>query len=155
MYMMKNQMDADDVTQEVMIRIWKNLDHFKITSAKSWIMKTTHNLCIDFLRRNAVATGRSYEIDEVFEETYSDNKEENNPYLTVHLKMMSDKLKTEIQKLPEKLRSVLILYELQGLKYQEISTALNIPVNSVKVYLFRARKKLQEELKHYEPQEVI
>lgn len=153
--MMKNQMDADDVTQEVMIRIWKNLENFKFTSAKSWIMKTTHNLCIDFLRKNAVAAGRLYEIDDVFEETYSDNKEDNNPFIKVHLKMMSEKLKDAIQRLPEKLKSVLVLYELQGLRYNEIASVLNIPVNSVKVYLFRARKKLQEELNHYEPQEVI
>ncbi len=155
LYMMKNQMDADDVTQEVMIRIWKNMDNFKITSAKSWIMKTTHNLCIDYLRKNAIASGRELEINDVFEETFSDNKEDNNPLIKVHLKMMSEKLKKAIQKLPENLKSVLVLYELQGLKYKEISSSLNIPVNSVKVYLFRARKKLQEELKNYEPQEVI
>ena len=50
-YMMKNRMDADDVTQEVLIKIWKNIDSFNYLSAKSWIMKTTHNLCIDYLRK--------------------------------------------------------------------------------------------------------
>ena len=51
LYMMKNGMDADDVTQEVLIRIWNNIGSFNIKAAKSWIMKTTHNLCIDYLRK--------------------------------------------------------------------------------------------------------
>ncbi len=49
--MLKNRMDADDITQEVLIKIWKNINQFNILAAKTWIMKTTHNLCIDYLRR--------------------------------------------------------------------------------------------------------
>ncbi len=154
-YMLKNQMDADDITQEVMIRIWQNMNKFKMSSSKGWIMRTTHNLCIDYLRKNSVATNRELGIDEYFEETYADKKEVNNPLTKVHLTMMTEKLKEAIQRLPENLRSVLVLYEIQGFKYREISKMLDVPVNSIKVYLFRARKKLQEELKNYEPHEVV
>ncbi len=148
-------MDADDVTQEVMIRIWQNIDRFNMLAAKTWIMKTTNNLCIDYLRKRALSVGREFEIDEVFEDTYSMNTNEDNPYLTTHFNMMASKVKEAIEKLPENLRSVFVLYEIQGFKYKEISKMLSIPLNSVKVYLLRARKKLQEELKKYEPQEVI
>ena len=44
-------MDAEDVTQEVLIRVWKNLNSFKIRSANSYIMKITHNLSIDMIRK--------------------------------------------------------------------------------------------------------
>lgn len=155
LYMLKNKMDADDVTQEVMIRIWQNIDRFNILAAKTWIMKTTNNLCIDYLRKRSIALGREIEIDEEFEETYSSNSKTEDPYLTTHIKMMLSKVKDAIQLLPENLRSVFVLYEVQGFKYHEISKMLDMPMNTVKVYLLRARKKLQEELKNYNPQEVV
>lgn len=150
LYMLKNKMDADDVTQEVMIRIWKNIDGFNVFAAKTWIMKTTHNLCIDYLRKRLVALNRELEINELVEESIEADRSEENPYLITHIKIMASKVKEAIQRLPENLRSVFVLYEIQGLKYKEISKTLDMPLNSVKVYLLRARKKLQEELKGYE-----
>jgi len=155
LYMLKNRMDADDVTQEVMIRIWQNIDKFNILASKTWIIKTTNNLCIDFLRRRSVAVKREFEIDEFFEDTYSKNHDSENPYLITHFKMMASKVKEAIQRLPENLRSVFVLYEIEEMKYKEIGKALDLPINSVKVYLLRARKKLQEELKGYGRQEII
>lgn len=155
MYMLKNKMDADDVTQEVMIRIWKNMNRFNILAAKTWIIKTTNNLCIDFLRKRAVSMNRENEIDELFEDTFSRDSNNDNPFLTTHYKMMASKIKEAIQRLPENLRSVFVLYEIEGMKYKEISRALELPLNSVKVYLLRARKKLQEELREYEEQEAV
>lgn len=152
--MLKDKMDADDVTQEVMIRIWKNVDNFNVLAAKTWILKTTHNLCIDYLRKRKSYTMRGYSIDEMFEESYEAEGIRNDPYILSHLKIMTDKIKEAIKKLPENLRSVFVLYEIQGFKYREISKSLDIPLNTVKVYILRARKKLQEELKHYEPHEV-
>lgn len=155
MYMLKNRMDADDVTQEVLIRIWKNLDKFNMMAAKTWIMKTTYNLCIDYLRKRALALNREYELDEETAESVGSTKSEDNPFLLTHLNMMAAEIKKAIMNLPDNLRSVFILYEIEGMKYREISKALEMPVNSVKVYLMRARKKLQEELKRYEPHEVF
>jgi RNA polymerase sigma-70 factor (ECF subfamily) len=153
--MLKNRMDADDVTQEVLIKIWKNINTFKIASAKTWIMKTTHNLCIDYLRKRKINVKRIYSIDEEFVENLAGDGSDDNPQDKTHQNIMAGKVKEKIQLLPENLRSIFILYEMQGLKYREISKTLNIPINTVKVYLMRARKKLQEELKHYERQEVI
>jgi RNA polymerase sigma factor (sigma-70 family) len=155
LFMLKDKMDADDVTQEVMIRIWQNVDKFNLLAAKTWIMKTTNNLCIDYLRKRQAAFGKNYSITEEFEDSHGSELTEHNPYLTTHIKMMVSKVKDAISALPENLRSVFVLYEIQGLKYKEISQALDLPINSVKVYLLRARKKLQEELKQYEAQEVI
>jgi len=154
-YMLKNRMDADDVTQEVFIKIWNNINNFKITSAKTWIMRTTHNLCIDYLRKRKISVGKMYSIDDEFIENLAGVGNDSNPQKQTHQNIMVSKVKEKIQLLPENLRSIFILYELHGLKYREISKALDIPINTVKVYLLRARKKLQEELKHYEPQEVI
>ena len=63
LYMMKNRMDADDITQEVFIKIWNNINNFNIKAAKSWIMRTTHNLCIDYLRKQQTSQKREVNID--------------------------------------------------------------------------------------------
>ena len=154
-YMLRNSMDAEDVTQEVLIRLWNNMGKFKLPAAGSWIMRTTHNLCIDYLRRNQVARQRSVYIDEDdnSEEKIMDNHKENHPEITAQQNIVLEKIKSAVQKLPENLKSVFVLYEIEGFKYKEISSVLDIPINSVKVYMLRARKKLQEELKDYARQE--
>ncbi|MFZ1289283.1 MAG: sigma-70 family RNA polymerase sigma factor [Melioribacteraceae bacterium] len=152
-YLLKNKMDAEDVTQEVLIRIWKNLESFNILSAKTWIMKTTHNLCLDYLRKRKVEFSKNpYSIEDVSE--FIENKNEDNPAFKVENEMRDKKIKMKIQELPENLKSVFVLYELHGMKYKEISKSLDIPINSVKVYLLRARKQLQEELSKLKLQEV-
>jgi RNA polymerase sigma-70 factor (ECF subfamily) len=153
--MLKNKMDADDVTQEVMIRIWNNMDRFSLFAAKTWIMKTANNLCIDYLRRNSAQKKRETGIDDEFEECYESHNSSDNPHNLAHINMMMANVKRALEKLPEELRSVFILYQINGLKYREISKALDIPLNTVKVNLLRARKYLQKELKGYLADEVI
>jgi RNA polymerase sigma-70 factor, ECF subfamily len=145
--MLKNRMDADDVTQEVLIRLWKNLDNFNINAAGSYIMKMTHNLCIDYLRRRNLSLNREIEIDGVFEETFTNTDDLNNPEEVISEQYLNEKLSEAIENLPDNLKSIFVMYQLQGMKYKEISRALEIPLNSVKVYLMRARIKLQKELK--------
>lgn len=154
LFMLRNRMDADDVTQEVFIRLWQNIDKFNILSAKTWIMKTTNNLCIDYLRKRSKELKRSTEIDEVFIETHSNNDNWDNPLIATHNNIVFERVKESIEKLPDNLKSIFILYEINGLKYKEISKTLDMPINTIKVYLLRARKKLQEELKIYEHEAV-
>lgn len=149
-YMLKDRDDAEDAAQEALIRIWENLEKFNLLAAKTWIMRTTHNICIDILRRRKREFNFNVPINENIEESLGDNSSNGNPYTITHLRMMNTKIKEHIEELPEQLKSVFVLYEMQGLKYKEISNVLDIPINSVKVYLLRARKKLQEGLKKYE-----
>jgi RNA polymerase sigma-70 factor, ECF subfamily len=148
-YMLGNRFDADDITQEVLIRTWKNMDKFNYNSAKAWMMTTAHNLCIDYLRKNKKSNRRTKEIDEVLEEKLPDRTGNSSPDGIVHEKILDQKLKDIINCLPESVKSPFILYQFEGLKYKEISQVLNIPLNSVRVYILRARKKLQEELKEF------
>lgn len=147
--MTKNRMDAEDVTQDVLIRLWNNMGKFKLPAAGAWIMRTTHNLCIDYLRKQQLYRQRSIFIDEDFEDRIMDNGKENQPEVITQQSINTEKIKAALQKLPENLKSIFVLYEIEGFKYKEISQILDIPLNSVKVYLLRARRKLQEELKDY------
>ena len=147
-------MDADDVTQEVLIKIWKNIDNFNMSSAASWIMKTTHNLCIDYLRKRNISMKREFEINEQFENEHRSYDRWSDPEIEARREFLKAKIKQAVELLPDQMKIVFVMYELQGLKYREISEITNIPLNSVKVYLLRARKKLQEELKEYKDEKV-
>jgi len=153
--MLRNKMDAEDATQEVLIKTWENINKFNILAAKTWIIRTTHNLCIDNLRKRKSQSYKEIVIDEEFAESIEINDSSTDPMNQAHNNILVENVKIKIQKLPENLKSVFVLYEIQGMKYKEISNSLNIPLNSVKVYLMRARKELQKELKHYELQEVF
>jgi RNA polymerase sigma-70 factor (ECF subfamily) len=146
LYMLKDRMEADDVAQEVLIRLWNNMDSINLLAAKPWLMRTTHNLCIDYIRKRKPV----YQIDEEFSEAVEANENESNPLIMTQIKMAANKIKELIKELPEHLRSVFVLYELEGLKYKEISKTLDLPINTVKVQLLRARRRLQEKLKNYE-----
>jgi len=140
-------MDADDITQEVLIRIWNNIDNFNIDKARAWIMRTTHNLCLDYLRQRQSSTKRFIEIDEEFENNFMEKDVLSDPEVSLRREIIKSRIKEALDLLPDVLKGVFVLYEIEGMKYKEISEVLNIPMNSVKVYLLRARKKLQFELK--------
>jgi RNA polymerase sigma-70 factor (ECF subfamily) len=149
LYMLRNKMDAEDITQEVMIRTWQNINKFNFNAARAWIMRTTHNLCIDYIRKNQLSFQREMPIDNERENYLEDKSNEGNPANVASEKMIGSKIKSAIENLPEKLKSPFVLYELEGFKYREISKILDIPLNTVKVNLLRARKYLQRELKVY------
>ena len=148
-YMMKNQMDAEDVIQEVLIRTWQNIDKFNFYAAKNWMMRTTHNLCIDYIRRNKKLNYNEIQIEEDYHEEIADTEIEGNPEKLIDKLITDEEIKDAIERLPERFKSPFVLYELQEFKYKEISKILDIPLNTVKVNILRARKQLQEELKKY------
>jgi len=147
--MMKNQMDAEDVTQEVLIRTWQNINKFNFYAAKGWMMRTTHNLCIDYLRIQKKKIFSEVQIAEDFHEEIADPDLESNPGKMTDKIITDEIIKSAIENLPEKIRSPFVLYELQEFKYKEISKVLDIPLNTVRVNILRARKQLQKELKKY------
>lgn len=147
LYMMKNRMDADDITQEVFIKIWDNINNFNMKAARSWIMRTTHNLCIDYLRKKQTAVKREVDIETKINISGAGTLTDTE--VKVRKNILKKRIREGIETLPDNLKSVFVLYELQGFKYHEISETLSMPLNSVKVYLMRARRKLQEELRDY------
>ena len=147
--MLRNSMDAEDITQEVMIRIWQNINKFNFLAARAWIMRTTHNLCIDYLRRNKNQYQRELSIDDNLSERIEDKRNAVKPDETLNQGLLDKNIKQAIENLQERLKSPFVLYELQGFKYKEISKILDVPLNTVKVNILRARKQLQKDLKLY------
>ncbi|MEJ2108728.1 MAG: sigma-70 family RNA polymerase sigma factor [Acidobacteriota bacterium] len=146
-----NAEDAEDATQEILLKLWRNVSDVSTMHAGGWVMTTTRNHCLNMLRRRSKVAGvlsaGNGNLDEVVP---SGNPGPESDLFGVELRSRID---DALNQLPEAQRSVFVLYEVNGMKYREISECLNIPVNTVKVYLLRSRSRLKEILAaevHYE-----
>lgn len=146
-YLLSDTLDAEDATLEVMLKLWSNIGTINPLAYKSWLMKTTYNMCVDFRRKKKIEilTDHTTEGDL---ENFTD-EEDNSPAATGENNELGTIISHKISLLPEQQRSVFVLYQIEGFKYREISKITGIPLNSVKVNLLRARKKLQLLLKDY------
>lgn len=142
-YFLKNREAAQDVTQDVLIRFWEHHDDVDDDRALGWLLRVTRNACIDALRkrktrRNAI-TVNTDGLDRATSPAPS-------PAADAEASDFRDHLEQALDDVDEPYRSVIILREIQNLKYREISEALDMPMNTVKVYVHRGRKKLRKQL---------
>jgi RNA polymerase sigma-70 factor, ECF subfamily len=141
--------DAEDVTQEVFIRAFQSYDRFDArASVRTWLFRIAYNLCVDRARRagrrfTEVSMKLSGEIEEEFE--VPDDRWQ--PDALLEDSEMRRHIEEAINKMSEKLRSVLILHDKEDLSYEEIAETLKIPIGTVKSRLFLARNHLQEAVK--------
>jgi len=150
LWLVKNRHDAEDITQEILIKIWEHGHEIKLSSIKAWILRATHNLSIDYLRKRTVKFKYTQQYDD--EDTLyelPDPVKTSDPGRETSQVIINEELEEAIEQLPELQKKIIVMYEIQELKYREISDILDIPINSVKVNIFRARKNLQKLLQHY------
>lgn len=139
---MNNSALVDDIAQDVFITVYKNLKHFRFESQfTTWLYRITVNRCKDYLRKMNVRKIFS-PIDDGFEVSENSSPVENND--------ISKIVMDAISKLPLKLRMPLIMKDIEGFSYQEISETLNCEMGTVKSRIFRGREKLKEILKPLE-----
>ncbi len=139
----QSSFDADDISQEIWIKYWENFEEIDYSKSKAWIYRSVHNKCIDLIRQRKNQVRISDE--ELF--AIEDTRVENNPIEIDENRIISEIITKSLSKLPEKQKSIFQMYEIENFKYNEISEMLDLPINSVKVYLMRARQNLQVLLK--------
>jgi RNA polymerase sigma-70 factor (ECF subfamily) len=137
-----NSADAEDATQEVLLRLWNHLPRINLFKVRAWLVRTTRNYCLDQIRRRSHPAEGAALDDEVAEDRPDDLAVDPSSAADSHLRL--EQAHGALLKLPEILRSVFVLYEVNGLRYREIAVALGIPINTVKVNLLRARKRLSK-----------
>ena len=137
-----NSADAEDSTQEALFRLWQNIDSVPFTQARPWLFRTVRNHCLDQLRRRN-ARFAPVALDDATLESLPDPAAAD-PVDSADSEFHSQRLGRALQRLPEPHRSILVLHELQDLRYREIAETLDLPLNTVKVYLSRARTRLQQ-----------
>lgn len=145
-YYLKNREDAEDVTQEVLIRLWKHWRRLEGDHLKAWLMKVTRNLCCDTSRRRTTR-GRVEGFDGGDVAVEIAKSPAADPEQTTEAADFRRRLTAAIKSLPEPQKSIVILREVQGLTYDEIASAVDRPLNTVKVYLHRGRKLLRDALR--------
>ncbi|MEM6797744.1 MAG: sigma-70 family RNA polymerase sigma factor [Acidobacteriota bacterium] len=145
-YTLRQREDAEDVTQEVLIRLWNHRAQLEDARTLSWLLKVTRNACFDNLRRQKARTSRvrAAEDQEYLLEAACDRP---SPQDRAEASDFSADLESALRRLPESYREILILREIEGMKYDEIAEITGRSLGSVKVYLHRGRKKLRDLLR--------
>lgn len=148
--MLQNREEAEEVAQDTFIKIYKSLNSFKGNSKIStWIYKVTYNTCLDRIKKNK----RQMNVVAIDEFTEHQVKTIENALDALEKKEYQQAIQECLQKLSSEDSFLLTLYYFEDLSLEEISKIVNIEANTVKVKLFRCRKKLASLLKqHLEPE---
>lgn len=147
MAVVHNQDDALEVAQEAFVRAYKSLSNFEERSSFStWLYRITANLAIDFRRREGRYTVlRGDEGESELERVPS---ERGDSFAETARGELSLQLKAALNELTPEHRAVILLREVDGLSYDEISTVLDCPRGTVMSRLHYARNHLRDLLKN-------
>ncbi len=140
--------DSEDVTQEVFLKVNAALGSFRGESGLStWIYRIATNAALDHLRRTPQPT-TEIPSDDAEREGEPLRFRGEMPLIDRQLvrKEMSSCIRNVIKKLPEEYRTVIVLSELEEFRNNEIAEILQVSLDTVKIRLHRARKKLKSEL---------
>lgn len=145
--MVKDEQSAEDLTQDIFIKIYHNLSSFRGDAAVStWIYKIATNTYLDYVRSSGFKKDSlSDYIDEGDNEKW--DHEESEKILSLDEQTVKSEMNTCIQKflndLPGDYRAVIVLHDLQDLKNREVADILECSLETVKIRLHRARKKFR------------
>lgn len=141
-YLLANREEAEDVTQEVLVRLWRKGHEVSPERMGAWLVRVTRNACIDAIRRRN--GHRQIAMEEIPKSDLCERAP--GPETLTQSSQLGRRILGALEATPEPGRSVLILREIQGLTYQEIAEALEMSVGNVRVTLHRVRRRLREEL---------
>ena len=147
-YLMRNEHDAEDVVQEACLRALKYFEGFRGAageSGRAWLLAIVRNTAYTWRRRH-VAAGTT-EFDEA---QHSEAIAEEHPEAALLRSVAQESLRRALERLPREFREAIVLREMEGLSYKEISDVAGVPVGTVMSRLYRARTRLQEALREEE-----
>lgn len=130
--------DADEVTQDVFVRVWQKLGTFRGDSAfATWLHRLAVNVVIERFRTETTRRQRLYDGEEIF------NTLPATPLRSGDLAM---DFESALAKLPDGAREIFVLHDVEGYKHHEIATLLEISAGTSKAQLHRARMILRKHL---------
>ncbi|MFD2823244.1 RNA polymerase sigma factor [Lacinutrix iliipiscaria] len=142
--MMKNREEAEEVSQDTFIKVFKSLKKFKGDSKFStWIYRIAYNTSLDRLKSHK----RKQQTVEINEFTEHQVKTIDDALNMMEVQERQQAIQDCLQLLPSEDCALLTLYYFEELSLEEISKVVNLKANNVKVKLFRSRKKLAEILR--------
>jgi RNA polymerase sigma-70 factor (ECF subfamily) len=148
--MLGDEMDAEDIAQQVFIRVWKSAGRYRPTAKfTTWLFKITRNLVFNELRRrkrHPVTPLQAEEEERFFQPADNGGMSPDESLLDLEL---NDAVQMAIDALPETQRMAIVLRRYEEMPYEEIGHVLGLSVPAVKSVLFRARAELRERLRKY------
>jgi RNA polymerase sigma-70 factor (ECF subfamily) len=137
--MLRNETQAEDLVQDVLLKIWKALPGYHGgASFSTWIYTITRNTCLTELKKRASRPTVSFQ-EPAFEATLDgvpslqcSDPESGSSMDVVQL----------LERLPEKYRQVVMLFYLEQKSYEEVGALLDLPLGTVKTFLYRGKKEL-------------
>jgi RNA polymerase sigma-70 factor (ECF subfamily) len=138
-WLVRNGTDAEDLVQDAYLRAWNGFSGFRGGSGRGWLLAIVRNTCFTWLRGN-----RHRELAVEFDERiHTEENEVPDPERLVVRNSDREVLQKALEELPAEFREVIVLRELEGLSYKEISEVASVPVGTVMSRLARARARLQ------------
>jgi len=140
MSIVRNRSVAEDVVQETLVKAWSNLEKFRGDAPfRVWVLRIANNTAISQLRRQRDQPTDPVTMGELPGRGAS-------PARTAEGRAMVDELWVELDRLDPLSRAVVVLREVEGMSYEDISASLDIALPTVKTRLFRARRELASRL---------
>jgi RNA polymerase sigma-70 factor (ECF subfamily) len=136
-WILRGRADAEDVTQEALLRAYRFFGTFRSGDARAWLLQIVRNCCYTWLQKHHVAEEMS-EFDEV-----SMPQEKETPESLAIARHDRDRLRRALEELPAQFREILVLRELEGCSYKEIAAITARPIGTVMSALARARQQLR------------
>ena len=144
-----NRPDAEDLTQEVFVRVFRSLDSYTPGTFEGWLHRITTNLFLDQARRR-----RRIRFESLPD--YSDDRLAGSalpPDLTFADQIFDDDIELALRELKPEFRVAVVLCDVEGLSYEEISEVLGVKIGTVRSRIHRGRSLLRAALQHRAPTE--
>lgn len=139
-WILRNPADAEDVVQEAMMRSYRFFGSFRGVDGRAWLLQIVRNTCYSWLEKRRPAELMTEFNEEVHQKTLA------TPESLAMQANQREQLSRALESLPLRAREVLVLRELEGCSYKEISEISGIPMGTVMSTLARARARLQKVL---------
>jgi len=137
--------DAEELSQEIFLKIFENLHRYEGTfPLVAWVVSISRNLCIDRYRRLKREKSFRFVSDEAVAPLLTSS---DDPAALALRKERTRMLFSALSEIPEDLAEILVLRDLDGLAYEEIGQALELPEGTVKSRLFRARAEVARRIR--------
>jgi RNA polymerase sigma-70 factor, ECF subfamily len=143
--MVGDRTDAEDLAQDVFVRVFHGLEAFQGDALFStWLYRIVANSCLNQRKKRSLRT-RVHESLEATKLILPDSS--SNPHILLERKELRAYVEKAIQALPREQKMVLVLRDIEGLSYEEIADCLELEIGTVRSRLHRARLHVQERLK--------
>jgi RNA polymerase sigma-70 factor, ECF subfamily len=142
-----NRADAEDLTQETFVRVFKSLAEYTPGTFEGWLHRITTNLFLDMVRRRQRIRFDALP-DDAGDRLASNTSSPEQAFAEMHL---DPEVQQALDALPADFRAAVVLCDLEGLSYEEIAATLGIKVGTVRSRIHRGRVLLREALAHRAP----